>query len=338
MTKHNLAIFLGDVQDYLAVVAKNYDRSAWLLDRSNYSTVETELEHRNVTVYTSLGDLPKDLALVSDILAKADIIFYRPPEQWSDGKILDITDPGNSMQGLTEILLLLLPRTVRIDGFHPFSPLDRDPIALVDQRKTNQPQLWIAGCSVSHGVGIESNERYGHLLAKDLNMDCSFLTRLGSAIDWAADQILRSDIRKNDLVIWGITAWNRLTYVHNNTLLQGINLSVYDSYPEYHKIVDITNLFSSQTFYNHFYSIQQVINYCEKIGAKLLLVGLLQGNYSLLGFLKSLPNYVHIPYKLSYQDSMLLQEFEDLGTDRLHPGPKQHQLYKQIISDFIKAN
>jgi hypothetical protein len=80
------------------------------------------------------------------------------------------------------------------------------------------------------------------------------------------------------------------------------------------------------------------MNYCKKIKAKLFIVGLLPANYSLLGFLKSLENYIHIPYTLTYNDSMLFQKFEDLGDDLLHPGPKQHQTYKNTILNFINQH
>jgi hypothetical protein len=338
MTKHQLTVFLGDVQDYLAGQALAHDASAWLLDQSNYKTLDTKRQAGNVTVYTSLGDLSKDLTVVHFILSQANTIFYCPPLVWSDNKKVDVVDPGSSIQGLTEILLLLLPASVEVVNFSPFSPAQSDPRALIDQRKTDSTQLWVAGCSISHGVGINPTERYGELLAKDLALPCSFLTRPGAAIDWAADQILRSDIKIDDLVVWGITAWNRLTYIHNNQLLEGVNVSTYKTFPEYNDIISINQLLSDQTLYNHYYSIQQVINYCKKIKAKLFIVGLLPANYSLLGFLKSLENYIHIPYTLTYNDSMLFQKFEDLGDDLLHPGPKQHQTYKNTILDFINQH
>lgn len=337
MIKHKLTVFLGDVQEYLGQLAKKHDASAWLLDRNNYYNVDTELKNNNVTIYTSLSEFSNDLDNLIHILSKADVIFYRPPVRWSDNKTVDLTEPGNSIQGLTEIILLLLPGSVEIKGLTAFTPADYDPNPLIDTRKTEESQLWIAGCSISHGIGVNTDERYGHLLAKHLGLDYSSLTRSGSAIDWAADQILRSDIRAGDLVVWGLTSWNRLTYIHDNTLLQGVTAGSYVRYPEYQKIVDLDNLCSSQTLYNHYYSIKRVINYCKKIDAKLVLVGLLHNNYSLLGFLKSLDNYIHIPYKMSFNHGTI-ESFEDLGTDKKHPGPKQHQIYKNFILDFIKAN
>lgn len=335
MSVADLTIFLGDVQEYLGIEAKQYDESACLLDRKNIAAFQQNPNSFPKTLYTSLGDLPKNLVQVHEILQKAKTIYYSPPSSWSDGKILDILDPGSSLHGLTEILLLLLPDTVEIKNFSPYSPLSIDPIPLVDSRKTQQKQLWIAGCSVSHGEGVTPDERYGVLLAEDLGLSCSFLTRSGSSLSWAADQILRSDIRSGDLVVWGLTTWPRFTYVNQHKLLPGVTVSHYERYPWYQKIVDINQLDSQQTFYDNFYSILQVINYCKQNGSQLFLVGLLNSNYTLLGFLKSCENFIQIPYQLEYLQDSLSEKFLDIGTDNIHPGPKQHQIYKKIIKDFI---
>lgn len=328
-------IFFGDVGEYLSVLAKNHDSSAWLLDKNNYTSF---VGGTNNTVYTSLGDLPKNLMIVLDILKYADIIFYCPPDQWAGNKNLDITDPTKNIQGLTETLLLFVCGSVTVHGADNVLLLKTDPIPLVDNRKTDDPQLWISGCSISHGIGVDNKQRYGELLSQEINLPVSFLTRPGSAIDWAADQILRSDIRSGDTVVWGITNWNRLTYVHQNQLLSGVTSMCYKTYPEYHQIVSIDNLFSHQTFYKHFYSIKQVINYCKTINIKLYLVGLLQGNYALLPFFKSQKNYIHIPYTLHYNNSVLQQSFIDIGSDLIHPGPKQHLEYKNIILNSINQS
>jgi hypothetical protein len=287
-------------------------------------------------VYTSLGDLSKDISQVLNLLSCADKIFYCPPMVWSDKKPVDVTDPTNSIQGMTETLLQLLPDSVKVAGLPTFDFVKDTPIVLSDLRKTDQSQLWIAGCSISHGIGVEKTETYGSLLADVLGLECSFLTRPGSAINWAADQILRSDINSGDIVVWALTNWCRITHVHNHKLLPGVNGLSYETFPEYHDIISFDNLFSHQTYYNHLYSIQQVINYCQKIGAKLLLVGLAPGNFALVNFLKSQKNYIPIPYQTSYQENMLLQKFIDLGSDAMHPGPKQHKEYKKIILNFLK--
>jgi hypothetical protein len=324
-------IFFGDVQEYLSVIAKNHDDSAQLIDRSNYEQYLLG-SVPGKTFYTSLGDLPKDLGVAYRLLSTAHTVFYCPPAQWSDLLVADICNPCDSIQGLTETLLWMLDDSVCVKNL-TCSILD--PISLVDQRRGAGPQLWIAGCSISHGVGVDTAQRYGQLLADQLNLPCSFLTRSGSAIDWAADQILRSDIQAGDTVLWGLTEPARLTYVDNNTLLSGVNIASYEMYPGYKKIVDLKNLCSHNTAYQHFYAIQQVINFCNKIKAKLYLVGLLLGSYSYLGFLKTQKNYIHIPYNLHFDNFKLLTSFKDLGSDSLHPGILQHKHYKEVILNHL---
>jgi hypothetical protein len=329
-----MIIFLGDIQEYLSVVAKDYNQSAWLLDHSNYKSIldsETNLE--SLVVYTSLGDLPKDLGIVYKVLCQASTIFYCPPVVWSDNKTFDIADPGSSMAGLTEILLGLLPDSVQVKKSNS---LYHDPMPVVDSRKTDSKQIWTVGCSISHGVGVEPNERYGALISKELNLPCSFLTRAGSAIDWAADQILRADINTGDLVVWGITNPDRLTYIHNDQLLVGVTMCSYDAHSEYKKIFKQSELFSQQTIYRHFYAIQQIINYCKKLNVKLILVGVL-GGYSFLPYLKSYKNYIQAPYQLIFEENFIRSKFLDVGSDSWHPGVKQHEQYKNIILENIKT-
>ena len=322
-------IFFGDVDSYLADIAKQHDQNAFLLDSDNCDDF-LQSQRSRWTAYTSLGDLPKHLSKVYDILARADCIMYCPPTgKWSDHIDLDMLEPNASVHGLSETMLRLLPDSVKIYGLP--ETWTQDPIKLVDQRCTDQSQLWIVGCSISHGYAIDADQRFGALLAKELQIPCSFLTRPGSALDWAADQILRSDIRPGDTVVWGITAWCRLTHVHQHQLLKGITIRSFDHHPEYHDILNIDDLFSQQTFYKGIYAIQQVTNYCHKIGARLFLVGLMQTNFALLQFLQSQKNYIHIPYQIQYQNGEMLETFVDLATDLVHLGPKQNQIYKDII-------
>lgn len=330
--KHKLTIFLGDVDESVAQLAAEFDASAWLLDHSNYKKfLISERDHDDV-IYTSLGDLPKDLEIVYLLLRQADTVIYCPPAQWSDNKSVNFTDPGDSIQGLTEIMLSLLPSHIEIKNF---SPGVADLRPLTDKRKDSGPQLWSVGCSITHGIGVDPQQRYGQLLADELSMPCSFLTHPGSAIEWAADQILRSDIRSNDLVIWGLTHPERFTYVHDNQLVH-VNADTYVHRPQFYKIVDPLTLCSQNTIYQQYYAIQHVINYCEKIKAQLILVELLHGGHALSRVLKFYKNYVKIDYEYSFKNSHMQTQFIDLGTDNRHPGPQQHLHYKKNVLDKLK--
>lgn len=330
---YHLTVFVGDTDDSVSTSAQEYDSLAFLLDFNNYEDFFNNELLNDTTVYTSLGDLPKDPTIMQNLLLAADEIFYCPPTQWSDKKSIDVVFPTSCIQGLTEHFLLTLPSNKKIHNFDR-NNLVPDPVLLVDQRQSDESQLWITGCSISHGTGVELNERYGHLVADALKMPCSFLTRPGSAIDWSADQIVRSDIRPGDIVIWGITANGRLTFVHDNTLVQGITNRSYDIEKSLESIVPEKTLISQNTFYKHIYSIKQVINFCNKCQARLIIVGLLTSD-STVRYLAKHPEYHHYNYQLAYQNNSISRTFKDVGSDKLHPGPMQHKLYADFILDFV---
>lgn len=325
---YKLYVFVGDIDNSLSVAARSFDPQAYLIDSTNYSNFLITTLDRDTTVYTCLGDLPKNLEIFFSICCAADEVFYNPPNKWSDGKTVDEFDPGNSIQGLTEGLLSLISNYTKVSGLHITEP--EQPIQLVDKRKDNGPQLWVAGCSVSHGIGVSRNQRFGQLLADELNLQCSFLTRPGSAIDWASDQIIRSDIRSGDIVVFGLTHFARLTHVHNKKLIL-VTSRAYETFPELKKIIPQHNLLTENTFYHHLTAIDRCINFCNKVNAKLIMLGLLTaGDYNLLRHLINKKNFFQYPYKFVNRDIFSYQ-FEDLGSDGEHPGAKQHQLYKDFV-------
>jgi hypothetical protein len=234
------------------------------------------------------------------------------------------------MQGLTENVLLA------ISDYCPVENIDlcylTDHIAkVVDQRKTNESQLWIAGCSVSHGQGVDPDQRYGQLLANELELECSFLTKPGSSIQWAADQLLRSDIRPGDIVFWGVTDAIRLTYVYKNKYLPGLTSRTYTDYPEVEKIVPFMELFSENTLYNNICSVEKVINFCKKIDIKLGMLGILPTMPNFYRYIKLIPGYIEFPHLLKWENNCSMPVYLDVGTDGEHPGPIQHQHYKTFI-------
>lgn len=336
MIKNNfrLTIFFGDVFELTAKLAYDFDNTAFLVDVDNCSSfLSTELKN-NVTIYTSLGDLYNNLPIAWDLLTSADEIVYCPPDVWSDKKSIDITNPTGSIHGLTEHLLLKLPKHIKIKNFN-VDNLIPDIIPLVDKRKSNNTQLWFAGCSITHGVGVDTEQRYGELIAKELQLPCSFLTRPGSSIDWASDQIIRSDVRPGDIVVWGLTAIERLTYVHNNQLLNGINYQSYKINKNLEKIVPLSALLSENTFYNHIYSIERAVNFCKVSKAKLLIVGLLISD-SCLRYVADKSYFHCYSYPISFDNQNIIAfNFSDYGSDKRHPGPEQHKLYKDFILPLI---
>jgi hypothetical protein len=337
-------IYIGDNNTELADTATVSDPAAFLIDHSNYKEF-LDRPPSNVTVYTSLSDLPKFPTgqtkiskynnAVCNLLDLADNIFYCPPDVWSDNKNIDLSDITNSLQGLTEYILYWFKQ--QKNNVHNLDLTRYSTQAytkLADSRKTNNQQLWIAGCSFSHGVGVNANERYGQLLANSLELPVSFLTASGSSIPWAVDQIVRSNICSGDIVVLGLTSEYRFPYwktdnsvwhvafkrASDHTCLPFTNLST--------NIIDRL-LTDDNCFYQSVIRIHQLVNFCNKIDAKLLIVGMLQSS-SLSLHLNDLDHFI------DYKNFESPGSFIDLGTDNEHPGPLQHQAYADFCQSTLK--
>jgi len=169
------------------------------------------------------------------------------------------------------------------------------------------------------------------LLSDQLNIPVSFLTAPGSSIAWSADQLLRSDLRAGDIVVWGLTTTGRISWFRDNADLKHINIYTYMSDPGFDDHVKITRIWEQDRAYEAITKIHQVINFCAKLEAKLYLAGILMDlrRYS-LDFENFIPFYHGDREK--YNDN----QFLDIGSDpERHPGPVTHQWYANKILDRI---
>jgi hypothetical protein len=313
-------LFVGDCTELLAIEATKFDPSAVLIDFNNYNNFNDQCTE--VTGYTSLADLPKDLSIFWNLLNWADKIIYCPPKLWSDRKSIDIDNPLNSMQGLTEYYLYATNKkknnVIGLDLPYVDSNLY---VKLNNTRDTDSKCLWVAGCSTTSGKGIKYDERYGAILSRQLNCTEILLAEPKTSIAWAADQILRSDIRAHDIVVWGLTNENRLRFwnagnnevehvcVGHKTYIDKIDLS---SATLNRLLVHQTNLYVA------IQSIHQVVNFCNKIQAKLLIFNI-HSSETLNLHLRDITEF-----KMYLNNN---NTYLDLGTDNAHPGPNQHQAY-----------
>jgi hypothetical protein len=290
-----ITVYVGDVAEEFATNVLKINNNAILIDCNNYSN----LVPGNYCV--SLGNL-ESVDQLKFVLKQATDIVYLPPDRWTHPEI----------KRATEQCFLDLHGVITVHNFdfeatrnlHLF-------LGLEDKRKTKFSQLWSVGCSFTAGVGVSLDERYGQLLADSLNLEVSFLAKGSSSIIWQADQILRSDIRPGDLVVWGLTALPRFPYVIDHQLIHA-NIHMFDRIKH---LVSIDMFDTEDLLYRTIVSIYQVINFCKKIDAKLILVSLLSKELS--AYLQNYKEFIDlspIPYI-------------DLGTDSLHPGKHQHIFY-----------
>ena len=311
-----ITVYLGDVSEYLSQQARADDPNSQLITQKNYKDLAPG------TYYTSLGDLG-DITHLADVLRSADRVVYSPPpdNHWSDS-----VNGKSAMKKWLEDYLAIFRLYNQVDNFSVEAPGDKsEMLQLSDTRKTNDQQLWIAGCSFSHGIGVEPDQRYGHLLSNQLNLPVSFLTAPGSSVVWAADQILRSDIRENDLVIWGVTTLPRIPHFYKGKL-SNVRASTYTR-KIFGQELDFNYFISEDVTYRSVVSMFQVINYCKKINAKLLLVSMLDDG-TLLNYIKDETVDCLMLYKLWGREDLA---WPDMAHDLEHPGPITHQFYSDAI-------
>lgn len=305
MTKRPLILFVGDNTTALSEYAKKNDSSAELILSTNVS----QLDQISVG-YISVTD--HKIADFIGVLEYATEIYYVPSDTW---------DISTQMQ--TELHLQLVARSKPV---YNLTHATDNLLDLVDLRKTNSQQLWVAGCSITAGVGVKETETYGHILAQSLGLPVSILAEDGSSISWAADQILRSDIRKDDIVVWGITGVSRMP-LYTNNIVTHITSS------ESHRLINTRLLVSDHMLYLACTAVEQVIKHASTVGYKLVLTQfpLNSADYDLymLHYLTQHSFFVHNYNSIS-------NTFIDLGSDNIHPGPLQHQYYANLLLDYIK--
>jgi len=315
-----LHVFVGDTGAELNHHALQYDASAYLVDASNINDI-----HKGV-IYTSLGDL-NNIGQLFQLLFAAPSVTYCPPKKWSDSKT--VVDRF-SMAWFTEycISIVVNQNNANLNG----APLSVFSFPTTKQeRKTPSCQLWVAGCSTTLGMGVDDDKRYASILSRKLNLPFSLLAHPGASNTWISDQILRSDIRQHDLVILGVTSSSRITMFHNNQVVHsGIATFAPDSrkYPE----LNIHQLSADTRIYEDLCAILRVINFCEKIGAKLIVLGI-HAELPVTAELSKYKNFIFHYGKFGYSSR---DNFPDIGRDGRHPGPKSHQLFADLIIAKIK--
>lgn len=213
-------------------------------------------------------------------------------------------------------------------------PWNKEFAYLRNTRLDNSPVLWTAGCSITEGYGVGNNERWGKLLSGYLNLPEITLSKNGSSIFWSADQILRSDIREGDTVVWGLTNIPRVE-VANDWNFDSITIAEYLSIKKEHQYWTLDYFESESQVLMALRNILQVINFCQKVKSTLYLANMFDVVWISV-MLSKFENFIDLTQDLAINGTAI--EFIDLGSDNLHPGPIQHWQYATKIYNFIKEN
>lgn len=306
-------LFVGNTDLSLSIEAKKHSPNAQLIESYNLNNL------KNIDVgYISIGDHS-----VNDFvsaLTQAKELHYVPSTNW---------DSSTKFQ--TDFWLKYFSHRKTVHNFTPGSTADSSMLELVDQRKTADQQLWVAGDSFTVGTPwVAEEETYRQLLSNKLQLPVSTLAKGGSSISWAVDQILRSDIQPGDIVVLMLTSIHRFPYYDGK--LNHIYGRSWDLNPKLNKIINQNILVLPHLFYIACRSISQLICDSEKVGYKLVITKTplddTEHEFAMLEFLSNFSCFAHNYYD---SDAKLI----DYGNDNDHPGPLQHQHYANIILEHL---
>lgn len=201
-------------------------------------------------------------------------------------------------------------------------------------RASDNMQLWIVGCSFAHGWRLRQDQVYGAILSSRLGITSSFLTLNGSSIDWAADQILRSNLKASDVIVWGVTGVGRFMHTLDGTTPVPINpASLNSSNPFFGSIRSPRfaqqSILSPDRLMWAIKYVYQVQNICELVGCNLVVIphytlSLAEHRDVLSYYLRDLPGYLELSDPVDFQE------------DQKHPGVQTQNVWAEEIASFIK--
>jgi hypothetical protein len=207
---------------------------------------------------------------------------------------------------------------------------------MLNKRPSDEPVVWIAGCSIAHGIAVEQTQRFGNLVSEQLKMTPVYLTEPGTSIEWSTNQILRSDIRPGDKLVWGVTGINRYYYYAEDGRSQNIAWFYYKLNPSFQKTIDERRLTDMNLAYKASDYIHQVTNFLKKVGSV---------DYCMIWVMpKNQKNQTEVFLKLTQDIPKFIlglpesNGFIDFGTDNQHPGPLQHKSYAEKVLTVLGNN
>lgn len=315
-------LYVGPTNNSLSIYAKERHSNAVLITKD----IIEDLDHVK-NGYVSLGDFD-DIYNFKLILENFDIIEF-VNLGWSAE---DYQERTSVLAHLYQCKLLSDKKIVGLDSDHKcILP------KLADTRTSDNSQLWVVGCSITEGVGISKDQRWGHLLSKQLNMPVSYLALSSTSISWAVDQIIRSDIRKDDIVCWLLTGVNRHHMYYNDHWHQLTGTEWPDD-PELKMLINKNILVSEHAVAHACSQIDHAVRYLRLIGCKFILslVPLNINEHQMILYKYLSNNVPEFTLLINSAGLEVSDSYIDLGSDNDHPGPKQHKLYADLFLKSIK--
>lgn len=221
----------------------------------------------------------------------------------------------------------------KVYNFDWIEQIELDSLDLFNQRTYKESCIWSYGCSITNGKAVDNSDKYTTLLSKKLQLPLIDLSESGSSINFMANKILKTDINKGDTVIWGLTSLSRFEY-NENWKVMSRSIGSYKDIDIIKNNIQIDYFDSLTHTMTSIHSITNVINFCNKIGANLYIANLMDKTWLPIVF-KKVKHFIDLSAEIDYNSKL---KFIDVGSDNIHPGPKQHSYYAQELYKFIKGN
>jgi hypothetical protein len=210
------------------------------------------------------------------------------------------------------------------------SSIKKINLDLLINNNTDRPKtkcLFAHGCSITFGIGVGPNKKYTSIVSEKLKIPLVDMSCPGASIFWSADSILRSNLKPDDIVIWGITNIPRVS-IYDGLKLKHLTTKNYMSMPKSLQYWNLDYFHSTTQSIAAISCIEQVKNFCNKLSVNLLLVNILETTWIPLMYGDD-PNYIDLCLK--FYNTGTGYTFIDMGNDGEHPGENQHLYYAQEI-------
>jgi hypothetical protein len=183
-----------------------------------------------------------------------------------------------------------------------------------------EPGIWVFGCSLSAGVGVEANEVYSAKLGQSVGLPVTTVAKIGSSTQWSLRQLLNANLQAQDIVIWQLTTIERFTVKQPGAWPKEVMLK-----DQPREIVVSTT--DEQLWFDQISLVEYGVKYLRTAGIKFYMVSLDSKSPVLDRCLEQYTRYPEYCYVPDWQ--------VDLGTDGLHPGPESHHLLYQFLKKKI---
>lgn len=276
------------------------NKNSKLLDQVNIKLTSSEY-------HTSLGDLTINELL--SIVHKFDSIEYVDTNFISGEDIT--TDTLN--------FLSFINSRLHISNFST----NGDVLSFAEhpdiKSSFDTPTLWVYGCSHSHGTGLDSSSNtYGSHLAKELTLPLKLITKPGSSTHWSLRQLVNSNLKKDDIVVWQITSPYRLSFfngkhVQEIVLSNSNNRTLIETYSD------------EQCFFLQLSYVNIGVQYLRSIGVKFIVLSVDSRDMEF--------NYGYSTYPEFYCATGFAV---DRGSDNLHFGLLSHKNLANALLNRIQ--